>query len=51
MVISVEDYERFENLKLQVLQMRAIKVDKDIAAEVLVDGEPFFDELERGYHD
>ena len=49
-VISVEDYERFENLKLQVLQMRAIKVDKDIAAEVLVDGEPFFDELERGYH-
>ena len=50
-VISVEDYERFENLKLQVLRMRAIKVDKDTAAEVLVDGERFFDELESGYHD
>ena len=50
-VISVEDYERFENLKLQVLQMRAIKIDKDFAAEALVDGEQFFDELESGYHD
>ena len=51
MVISVEDYERFENLKLQVLQMRAFKADKDIAAEYLLDGEQFFDDLESGYHD
>ena len=50
-VISVEDYERFENLKLQVLQMRASQVDKDIAANNLVDGEQFFNELESGQHD
>lgn len=50
-VISMEDYERFENLKLQVLQMRAAQVDEDIAAQNVVDGEQFFDELESGHHD
>lgn len=50
-VISVEDYERFKNLKLQVLQMRAAQVDKDIAVQNMVNGEQFFDELESGHHD
>ena len=50
-VISMEDYERFENLKLQVLKMRAAQVDEDIAAQNVVDGEKFFDELESGHHD
>ena len=50
-VISMEDYERFENLKLQVLQMRAAQVDEKIAAQNVVDGEQFFDELESGHHD
>ncbi len=46
-VISVEDYERFENLKLQVLQMRAAQVDEDIAVQNMVDGEQFLDELRK----
>ena len=50
-VISIEDYERLENLKLQVLQMRAAQVDEDIASKNVVDGEQFFDELESGHHD
>ena len=50
-VISMEDYERFENLKLQVLQMRAAQVGEDIASQNVVDGEQFFDELESGHHD
>ncbi len=50
-VISVEDYERFENLKLQVLKRRAAQVDEDIAAQNVVDGEQFLDELESGHHD
>ncbi len=50
-VISVEDYERFESLKLQLLQMRAAQVDADIAAQNLVDGEQFFDELGSGLRD
>lgn len=50
-VISMEEYERFENLKLQVLRMRAAQLDEDIAAQNVVDGEQFFDELESGHHD
>lgn len=50
-VISMEDYKRLENLKLQVLKMRAAQVDEDIASKNVVDGEQFFDELESGHHD
>ena len=50
-VISVEDYERFENLKLQVLQMRTAQVDQDIATQNVVDREQFFGELESGHHE
>ena len=45
-VISVEEYESIEALKLRLLQSRAIQARTDIAAGNLVDGESFFDELE-----
>ena len=50
-LISMEDYERFVNLKMQVLQMRVAQVDEDIESQNLVDGEQFFDELESDHHD
>ncbi len=50
-VISVDEYESIEALKLQLLQSRAIQANADIEADNLVDGEAFFDELEAGQHD
>lgn len=50
-VISVDEYESIEALKLQLLQSRAIQADIDIKAGNLVDGDTFFDELEAGQHD
>ena len=50
-VISVEEYESIEALKLRVLQSRAAQAKADIAAGNLVDGDAFFDELEAGLHD
>ncbi len=50
-VISVEEYERFEDLKLQILQMRATQAAKDITSGNVVDGEQFFNELKSGRHD
>jgi prevent-host-death family protein len=50
-VISVEEYESIEALKLRVLQSRAVQAKADIAADNLVDGDVFFDELEAGLHD
>lgn len=50
-VISVDEYETIEALKLQLLQSRAMQAKVDIAANNLVDGESFFDELEKGHLD
>lgn len=50
-VISAEEYESIETLKLRLLQSRAIQANDDIEAGNLVDGEAFFDELEAGKHD
>lgn len=50
-VVSYEEYESYERLKLQVLQSRSRQARKDIAAGNLADGEAFFDELEAGEHD
>ncbi len=50
-VISVDEYESIEALKLQLLQSHAIQANIDIKAGDLVDGETFFDELEAGQHD
>ena len=50
-VLSVEEYESIESLKLRLLQSRVIQAMADIEADSLVDGESFFDELEAGRHD
>lgn len=50
-VISTEEYENFEALKLRLLQSRAAQAHADIAAGNLIDGEIFFGELESGQHD
>jgi len=50
-VISVEEYEIIEELKLRQLQTRAAQVKADIASGNLADGEAFFDELETGRYD
>ncbi|MFC1334013.1 MAG: type II toxin-antitoxin system Phd/YefM family antitoxin [gamma proteobacterium symbiont of Clathrolucina costata] len=50
-VISAEEYESIEALKLHLLQSRAVQANVDIAAGNLVDGEAFFTELESGQHD
>lgn len=47
-VISAEEYESIEALKLRLLQSRAMQAKVDIAAGNLVDGESFFDDLETG---
>lgn len=50
-VISVDEYENIEALKLRMLQSRAAQAKADIEAGNLVDGDSFFDELESGHHD
>jgi len=50
-VISVEEYERMEVLKLRLLQSKVAKAKEDIRDGQTVDGEQFFDELETGKYD
>ena len=50
-VISMDEYESNEALKLQLLQSRAIKAKKDIEKGNTIDGESFLDALEAGQHD
>ena len=50
-VISIDEYESIESLKLSLLQARVAKAKEDINNDNTVDGEPFFDTLESGQHD
>ncbi|GAB3025294.1 type II toxin-antitoxin system Phd/YefM family antitoxin [Bowmanella dokdonensis] len=50
-VVSAEEYESIEAVKLRLLQSRAVQADADIAAGNLVDGESFFNEVQSGQHD
>lgn len=50
-VISVDEYEDIEKLKLHLLQSRAAQAKTDIAAGHLVDGESFFNALTAGQYD
>jgi len=47
-VISAEEYEGIEALKLRLLQSRMVQANADIAAGNLIDGEAFLSELESG---
>ena len=50
-VISVDEYQSMEILKLRLLQTRALGVVQDMNNGDTVDGEQFFTELESGQHD
>lgn len=50
-VLSVDEYQSIETLKLRLLQTRAINAVEDINNGETVDGEQFFTELESGQHD
>ncbi|NDL01058.1 type II toxin-antitoxin system Phd/YefM family antitoxin [Photorhabdus bodei] len=50
-VLSIDEYENIEALKIQLLKSRVIQAKADIEAGNLVDGESFFDELETGKYD
>ena len=50
-VISADEFESIETLKLRLLQSRAVQANADIAAGNLLDGEAFFNELESDQQD
>lgn len=50
-VVSAEDYESMDVLKLRLVQARARQAEVDIAAGNLADGETFFDEVQGGLRD
>jgi prevent-host-death family protein len=50
-VISMDEYESIEALKLQLLQSRATQAKVDINVGNTVDGDSFFSALEAGQHD
>lgn len=50
-VISMDEYESNQALKLQLLQSRVIQAKSDIESGKTTDGESFFNALELGEHD
>lgn len=50
-VISAEEYQNIEAMKLSLLKARAAQANADIAEGKLVDGESFFNDLESGQYD
>ena len=50
-VISMDEYEKTESLKLRYLQSRVAQARNDIEAGNLTDGDGFFDALESGQFD
>ncbi len=50
-IISMEEYESNEALKLRLLQSRATQARLSIESGNTVDGHSFFDALETGKHD
>jgi prevent-host-death family protein len=50
-VISMDEYEYIEALKLRFLQSRAAQAKSDIEADNTTDGESFFDGLEAGQYE
>ncbi len=45
-MMSIEDYQNIEIMKLQILQARADQAKNDITSGNLINGDSFFDELE-----
>ena len=50
-LISTEEYQSIEVLKLRLLQARVVQANAHTALDNLIDGESFFSESESGLHD
>ena len=50
-IVSMDEYESIEALKLRLLQSRVAQAKADIEAGNTIDGESFFDGLENGEQD
>jgi prevent-host-death family protein len=50
-VISMDEYESIETLRLKLLQLRAEQARVDIESGKTLDGEAFFNELISGQYD
>ncbi|HHF7344297.1 TPA: type II toxin-antitoxin system Phd/YefM family antitoxin [Legionella feeleii] len=50
-VLSVDDYQNLESLKIQYLKTRVEQAKEDIANGRLIEGNAFFDELLNGKFD
>jgi prevent-host-death family protein len=50
-VISMDEYDSIEALKLQFLQSRVAQAKADIDSSNTIDGDSFFDELDAGQYD
>ncbi len=50
-ILSINEYQYFEDLKMQNLKNRVQQAKKELAAGRLIDGESFFDELLSGKFD
>jgi prevent-host-death family protein len=50
-VISMDEYEGMETLKMQMLQSRAAQAASDIQMDNTAEGESFFDDMEKGHYD
>lgn len=50
-VVSVEDYERMEAMKLQLLKAKIQRARNDADAGNVIDGDAFFDQLMDQYKD
>lgn len=50
-IISMDEYESNESLKLRLLQIRVAQTRLNIESGNTVDGNSFFDALESGKHD
>jgi len=50
-VVSMEEFQSIEAMKLSLLQARAAQAKDDIANQNLYDGELFLDDLESGQYD
>jgi len=48
---SINEHQLFEDLKMQNLKNKIVQAKKALAAERLIDGEIFFDELLAGKFD
>lgn len=50
-MLSMEDYQMLDNVKLQLLKEKLARAEADIARGDVMDGDLFFAQLMKGKHD